>query len=168
MRPRQRWSWSALKSGKPQWNTGFAYPILAESVRCAGCINVQRGQRLREKSRPWTDHQRIDSERPLSADTAEPVFRVRAFNHSLGQCLPQRDTFQQALTALIANSPGRNHRVNGISVNQRMRSPDLPRDAGAVYRKRAGVVSRHHDDTMVRGRCVTKKWQIKLTVKISK
>jgi hypothetical protein len=31
-----------------------------------------------------------------------------------------------------------------------MRSLDLPRDAGAVYRKRAGVVSRHHDDTMMR------------------
>jgi hypothetical protein len=56
----------------------------------------------------------------------------------------------QPLTAPIANSPGRDHRVNGISVNQQMRSLDLPRDAGAVYRKRAGVVSRHHDDTMMR------------------
>jgi hypothetical protein len=52
---------------------------------------------------------------------------------------------------------GRDHRVNGISVNQRMRSLDLPRDAGAVYRKRAGVVSRHHDDTMMRDENQVKK-----------
>jgi hypothetical protein len=38
-----------------------------------------------------------------------------------------------------------------------MRSLDLPRDAGAVYRKRAGVVSRHHDDTMMRDENRVKK-----------
>jgi hypothetical protein len=38
-----------------------------------------------------------------------------------------------------------------------MRSLDLPRDAGAVYRKRAGVVSRHHDDTMMRDENRAKK-----------
>ena len=63
----------------------------------------------------------------------------------------------QPLTAPIANSPGRDHRVNGISVNQRMRSLDLPRDAAAVYRKRAGVVSRHHDDTTMRDENQAKK-----------
>jgi hypothetical protein len=38
-----------------------------------------------------------------------------------------------------------------------MRSLDLPRDAGAVYRKRAGVVSRHHDDTTMRDENQAKK-----------
>jgi hypothetical protein len=38
-----------------------------------------------------------------------------------------------------------------------MRSLDLPRDAGAVYKKRAGVVSRHHDDTMMRDENQVKK-----------
>jgi hypothetical protein len=33
---------------------------------------------------------------------------------------------------------------------ERMRSLDLPRDAGAVYKPRAGVISRHHDDTTMR------------------
>jgi hypothetical protein len=40
---------------------------------------------------------------------------------------------------------------------KRMRSLDLPRDAGAVYRKRAGVVSRHHDGTMMRDENRAKK-----------
>jgi len=38
-----------------------------------------------------------------------------------------------------------------------VRSLDLPRDAGAVYRKRAGVGSRHHDDTMMRDENRVKK-----------
>src|SRR5260221_10890792 len=43
-----------------------------------------------------------------------------------------------------------------------MRCPDacpcsLPRGTGAVYKKRAGVVSRHHDDTMMRDENRVKK-----------
>jgi len=38
-----------------------------------------------------------------------------------------------------------------------MRSLDLPRDAGAGYKKRAGVISRHHDDTMMRDENQAKK-----------
>jgi hypothetical protein len=70
-----------------------------------------------------------------------PHFECGAFNDSLWQCLPQRDTFPawQPLTAPHRQFPGGgDHRVNGISVNQQMRSLDLPRDAGAVYRRRAG------------------------------
>jgi hypothetical protein len=40
-----------------------------------------------------------------------------------------------------------------------MRSLGLPRDAGAVYRKRAGVGSRHHDDTMMRDENQVKKYE---------
>jgi hypothetical protein len=40
-----------------------------------------------------------------------------------------------------------------------MRSLDLQRDAGAVYRKRAGVGSRHHDDTMKRDENQVKKYE---------
>jgi hypothetical protein len=42
-------------------------------------------------------------------------------------------------------------------VDQRMRSLDLPRGAGAVYRKPAGIFSRHHDDTMTRDKNWVKK-----------
>ena len=75
---------------------------------------------------------------------AAPAFRVRRIQ-PLAAAMPPATRHVPAWQPLTAP-----HRVNGISVNQRMRSLDLPRDAGAVYRKRAGIVSRHHDDTMTR------------------
>ena len=89
--------------------------------------------------------------RPLRADMAAPAFRVRRIQ-PLAAAMPPATRHVPAWQPLTAP-----HRVNGISVNQRMRSLDLPRDAGAVYRKRAGIVSRHHDDTMTRDENRAKK-----------
>jgi hypothetical protein len=88
--------------------------------------------------------------RTLDRLTPKRHFEFGEFNHSLWQCLPQRDTFHawQPLIAPIANSPGRDHRVNGIFVNRQIRSLDLPRDTGAVYKKRAGGYQPTADITM--------------------